>query len=213
MAKVYYDELTAAMASDIFDRLEADKRESQAVKEVLSTFISSSQTVLTGQQYNSYRSQLATFNNALDQRMNLDEALSTNIRSALQLLIDYMDGDLYLDSSKLEEYMYYRELCVNSIDKLNYMLNEMYEVRYTDSAGRVQVTSTPVYDSNEVRQQITQAEEALTELDRVIVKVQGLDAVYAQAESILNSAFQGITPFGNAVTSIKPDGLFSYRVV
>ena len=212
MAKVYYDELTAAMNSDIFDRLSADQQESRSLKDVISDFITGS-SVLTGEQYDTYRSQLDTFNKTLDQRISLDENLSSSIKEALQLLISYMDGDLYLDSSKLNEYVYYRDICINSINKLYSMLNETYEVRYTGSDGKTYVSQAPVYDSAEVKNQIAEAEKTLAELDRIITKVQGLDAVYAQAESILNSAFSGIAPFGSAVSSIKPDGLFSYRVV
>jgi len=213
MAKVYYDELNAAMNSDIFDRLATDQQETQSLKEVISNFIQYSTASLTGEVYDKYRTQLQTFNQVLDQRISLDENMSSSIKEALQLLINYMDGDLYLDTSKLNDYTYNRDICINSINKLYSMLNEMYEIRYVGSDGRTHVSYSPVYDSNEVKAQIAKAEETLKELDRIITKVQGLDAVYAQAEAILNSAFAGISPFGSAVTGIKPDGLFSYRVV
>lgn len=213
MARIYYDELNAAMNSGIFDRLATDQEETRNLKEAINSFIAGSTVLLKGDIYDGYRTQLSTFNQALDQRIAIDGNMSTSIKEALQLLLDYLDGDLYLDTSKLEEYAYYRDICITSINKLYSMLNEQYEVRYTGSDGRTHVSYSPVYDSNKVKEQIAQAEEVLTELDRIIKKVQGLDAVYAQAESILNSAFSEISPFGSAVTAIKPDGIYSYKIV
>jgi len=194
MAKIYLEELQAAMSSDIFSRLETDKQEATAVKEKISSFVSTSKETLTGKIYDGYRTQFDTFCTTMDQRIALADNLSSSIKSALQLLIDYMEGDLYLDTARLNEYYNSRTICEKSIERLKQMLNNT------------------AYDANEVRKQISLAEETLAEIKRIIVKLEGLDAVYGQAESILNSAFSGISPFGSSVTAIKPSGIYSYRL-
>ena len=118
---------------------------------------------------------------------------------------------MYLDTAKLGEYTNSRDACAKSIERLNKMLNETKTVTYKGSDGKTYSKTENVYDSNEVRAQIAKAQEVLTELDRIIKKIQGLDAVYAQAESILNSAFSQIPSFGSVVTAIKPNGIYSYH--
>lgn len=213
MAKIYKDEISAALSSDIFDRLDADKQESTNLKGIVNGFISSSKANLTGDQYDTYRAQYELFNQALEQRIALADNLSSSIRQALQLLLDYLGEDLFLDTSKLDEYIFNRNKCQKSLDRLKVMLNETIETTYTGSDGRTYTRSEKKYNSAEIQAQITLAEATLAELERIIKKVQGLDAVYAQAEGILNSAFSGISPFGSSVSAIKPDGIFSYQII
>lgn len=212
MAKIYYDEISAALSSDIFDRLDADKQESTTLKGIVTNFISSSKASLTGDQYDNFRTQFGTIMNALEQRIALAEKLSSCIREALELLLNYLDGDLFLDTSKLDEYIYNRNKCQRSLDRLKVMLNETIETTYTVN-GQTYTRVEKKYNSAEIQAQITLAEATLAELERIIKKVQGLDAVYAQAEGILNSAFSGISPFGSSVSAIKPDGIFSYQIM
>ena len=67
------------------------------------------------------------------------------------------------------------------------------------------------YDSATIRAQITEAENTLGELDRLIKKIEGLDEVYAKAEGILKEAFADIEPFKSAVAAIKPSGIYKYQ--
>ena len=179
---------------------------------IVTNFISSSKASLTGDQYDNFRTQFGTIMNALEQRIALAEKLSSCIREALELLLNYLDGDLFLDTSKLDEYIYNRNKCQRSLDRLKVMLNETIETTYTVN-GQTYTRVEKKYNSAEIQAQITLAEATLAELERIIKKVQGLDAVYAQAEGILNSAFSGISPFGSSVSAIKPDGIFSYQIM
>ena len=195
MAKLYLEELQAAMSSDIFSRLETDKQEATAVKDKITSFVSSSKETLTGKIYDGYRTQFDTFCTTMNQRISLADKLSTSIKEALQLLIDYMEGDLYLDTSRLNEYYNSKSACESSIERLKQMLN-----------------SPNVSNASDISNQIALAEQTLAEINRIIKKLEGLDAVYGQAESILNSAFSEISPFGSSVSSIKPNGIYSYHL-
>ena len=196
MARIYADELKATLSSNIFDLFSSEISESQRESEMITTFNEKSKMILTGNQYDHFRTQLVSFNDAMTKRGVLADKMGTSIKQAIQLLLDYMEGYAYLDTSKLDEYNRQKVNCINSINYLNTLLQQ-----------------TNRNDYSVIQENISLATSTMTELDKIIKKVEGLDAVYAQAEQILASAFSGIDPFKTAVSSIKPDGTYSYRLV
>lgn len=213
MAKVYLDEINAALSSDVFSSFSNDSSESKTLSSAIENFIDGSRATLVGSNWDQYRSKLVQYNAALLSRINYAAKLGEAIQEALQLLKDYLGDDAMLDSSKLDEYKRQRQICSNSIDSLNAMLNETVTVKNVDSSGNVTYSQVAAYDASEIRAQISLATETLKELDRLIEKIEGLDAVYSQAESILQDAFSCINTFGDSVGAIVPDSLFEYKHV
>ena len=213
MAKVYLDEINAFLESSTLDTLTKDSEESGSSSNALESFVNGSSKELNGKQWETYRGSFASFNAALQARTALAQKLGEAISKALKLLQEYLGTDQMLDSSKLDEYKRQRQTCLNSIDKLNQMLTATKQVEVAGENGTKKLVSVAMYDVSEVRAQITQANETLTELDRLIEKIEGLDEVYKQAEAILQEAFTGIDVFKNQVSGITPDRKVSYKRV
>ena len=211
MSKVYLDELNAALSFSTFSTLEQDSRDATSVGNSIKSFVDGSSTVLTGEQWDKVRSKLGVYDQALAARVEVAMHLSDAIKKALTLLKDYMSPYKCLDSSKLEEYKQERALCYQSKQNLEQMLTETVTVSYKKSDGSIGYTTKLAYDSSYIKSQIFLAEQTLKELDKLIAKVEGLDAVYAEAEGILKSAFDEISTFKNKVTAITPSGKYSYQ--
>lgn len=211
MPKVYLDEINAALSSNTFSVLDSDANDASTLQSALIEFTDYSSGDLSGSQWDKYRSKMSQFGEAMKERAALAAKLGAAIKEALELLRDYMGEDLMLDSSKLEEYKYQRQICENSIQTLNVMMNEKVEEQYLDANGNEATRYVPVYNSNEVRSQLSLANDTLRELDRLIAKIEGLDAVYQQAEAILSSAFSDLDGFKSRIADIVPDGKFQYH--
>ena len=207
MAKIYSDELKATLSSGTLDMFEKEESESKTLNDAINNFVTSNKDKLSGEQYDKFRSQFEKFSESLGKRMALAASLGAAIKEAIQLLVDYIGEDTCLDSSKLDEYKQERQTCANSIDTLKGMLSATQQVEQNG----VMVTVSK-YDSSEINQKIALAEQTLTELDRIIAKVEGLDAVYAKAEAILSGVFSQIDGFKSTVASITPSGLYSYSI-
>lgn len=210
MAKIYLDEIDAFLSSGTIDTLTIDSKESTNINEAIDSFVTGSNGKLIGNHWDTYRTKFDSFSKALQTRIAVANKLGAAISEALQLLKDYLGEDQMLDSSQLDEYKKQRQTCQNSIDNLNSMLTQTTQVQYTDASGQVQTRTEPLYDANEIRSQIAVAQETLTELDRLITKIEGLDAVYNQAEGILKAAFGDIQTFQSEVEAIMPDPTYKY---
>ncbi len=211
MPKVYLDEVEAVLGSGTCSSLETDSTESKSIDDSLTSYINTSQSTLKGEQWDKSRAKMQTFSEALKARMELASKLGNAIKQALQLLKDYLGEDAMLDTEQLPEYQQKRQECQACIEKLTAMLTETRTVTHTDAEGKTYTTQELVYDTATVQSQINLANETLKELDRIIQKIEGLEAVYNQALSILEEAFSGIAPFQNQVTSITPSGIFTYK--
>lgn len=211
MPKVYLDEINAVLASNTFSVLDQDANDAETLQSAIVEFAEYSSGDLMGSQWDKYRSKMNQFKDVMKERALLAAKLSSAIKEALELLRDYLGDDLMLDSSRLDEYKHQRQVCENSIQSLNIMLNEKVEEQYTDANGNIARRYVPVYNSNEVRSQIHLAQDTLLELDRLITKIEGLDPVYQRAEAILYSAFSELDGFKSHVLEIVPDGIFQYR--
>ena len=211
MPKIYLDEIEAVLGSGINSSLTTDSTESKSLNDTLTSYINTSQSTLKGEQWDKSRAKMQTFNEALNTRIALAQKLGEAIQKALTLLKDYLGEDAMLDTEQLPEYQQKRQECQASIEKLTAMLSETRTVTHTGADGKTYTTTEPVYDRATVQAQIDLANEILRELDRIIAKIEGLEAVYNQALAILEEAFAGIQPFQNQVTSITPSGIFTYK--
>ncbi len=211
MPKIYLDEIDAVLGSGTCSSLSTDSQESKTTKDALTSYISDSKSTLKGEQWDKSRAKMEAFSEALQTRIALAESLMEAIKKALTLLKDYLGEDSMLDTEQLPEYQKQREICVSSIEKLNAMLTETRQVPHTDAEGKTYYTTESVYDSATIQAQIDQAKQVLTELDRIIKKIEGLEAVYNEAMAILEEAFAGVQPFSGQVTAITPSGIFTYK--
>ena len=211
MPKIYLDEIDAVLSSTTCSSLSTDSQEGKNLNESLDSYINSSQTTLKGAQWDKSRGKMQVFNEALKMRMELANKLAEAIKRALTILKDYLGEDAMLDTSQLPDYQNQRQACQESINKLNAMLTETTTVTYKDSDGVTKTKEEPAYDRASIQAQINIAQETLTELDRIIKKIEGLEEVYNQALEILQDAFAGISSFQTAVGAITPSGIYQYK--
>lgn len=210
MSKVYLDELNAALSSSTFSTLEADANDSNSVGSSIKSFVDGSSTALTGEQWDKVRSKLGVYDSALAKRVSVANNLSSAIKEALTMLKNYMLPYKYLDTSKLDEYETAKKQAETAKENLTNMLKETVTVSYKQN-GVTKYTTKPKYDPTVINQQLQLAEKAITELDKIITKIKGLDAVYSKAESLLSTAFQEVTEFQRTASAITPSGKFSYQ--
>ncbi len=211
MTKVYLDELNAALSFSTFSTLEQDSKDATSTGNSIKSFVEGSSAILTGEQWDKVRSKLGVYDQALASRVEVALHLSDAIKKALTILKNYMSPYKCLDTSKLEEYKNERKICFDSKQNLEQMLTETVTVSYKKSDGSTGYTTKLAYDSSYIKSQIFLAEQTLAELDKLIEKVEGLPAKYAEAENILKAAFDEISTFKNKVTAITPSGKYSYQ--
>ena len=211
MTKLYLDELDAALGGSTCSTLNQDSTDSKSVNEAINAFCENTSGKLSGEAWDKVRGKLSQYQTALGTRAELANKLSAAIEKALKLLKDYMGSDQMLDTSKLEEYKAAREECKESIATLNSMLTEMVEKKVKNADGTYSTSYVHAYDTSAVQAQISLAEDTLKELDRIIEKIEGLDAVYKEAESIMEEAYQEVLEFQKSISTITPSGKYVYQ--
>ena len=200
MTKLYLDELDAALSGSTLSTLNQDSKDSKSVNDAINAFCENTGGKLSGEQWDKVRGKLGQYQEALNVRIGLASNLAEAIEKALKMLKDYMGDDQMLDTSKLEEYKTERQKCVDSIATLNSMLNEMVEKKVQNAD-----------DTSAIKAQISVAEDTLKELDRIIEKIEGLDAIYKEAEAIMEEAYQQVVAFSSNVEAITPSGKYVYQ--
>lgn len=205
MAKIYLDEINAALGFSTFDTLEKDTSDSSRLDKALDSYVSDSgtKTKLAGDAWDQTRTKMGTYKDALATRASVAGTLSTAIKEALNLLKDYLGTDEMLDTEKLPEMKEQKKACEDAISNLEAMLKE---TKVNDEGKTVHV-----YNTDEVNAQLTLAKETLKEIDRLIEKIEGLDEVYNKAVAILDAAYESVLAFGKQVGAIKPSGKFEYK--
>ena len=119
-----------------------------------------------------------------------------------------------LDYSKLEEIKLTRRQCSNTIDNIKRIMYATTTVEvFNEETQENELQTVNLYNSNEIAQfnaRISELEEDIIELDKLIGKLEGLEAVYNQAQQILDDAFGEISEFNNKVGSIVPTAKVVY---
>jgi len=190
MAKLYLDEIEAALSFSGLENLKTDIDDSKKLSTSLSEFISTSSSKLTGEQWEAVRGKVTEYNNVSEARNSAATSLYDAIKEGLTLLKNYLGEDQMLDSSQLNECISKKKQCENTISSLKAKLS----------------TET---NTSSIRSQINSAEETLKELNRLIKKLEGLDEVYQQALSIFENGLQGVTNL-QSKSNIKHSGKFVY---
>ena len=203
MAKIYLDEINSALGFSTFDTLDQDAKDSGNTDKAIDSYIADSSSKLTGELWDKTRTKMGAYKSALSERASVAGTLATAIKEALQLLKDYLGEDEMLDTEKLPEMKEQRQACTEAISNLEGMLRE---TKVNDEGETV-----PVYNADEVNAQLALAKETLKEIDRLIEKIEGLDAVYEQAIGILDTAYQAVLAFGKTVSGITPSGKYVYK--
>ncbi len=211
MTKLYLDELDAALGGTTCSTLTQDSTDSKSVDDIIKSFCEKSDGKLSGEQWNKVRGKLTQYQAALGARAEVANKLSEAIQKALKLLKDYMGSDNMLDTSKLDDYKAERQRCKECIASLNSMLNETVAKKVQNADGSYSTTYVSAYDSSVINAQIAAAEDTLKELDRIIEKIEGLDAVYKEAEGMMEEAYQEVLKFKSSISTITPSGKYVYK--
>ncbi len=213
MAKIYSDELEAAMSFTTFDTLNQDSTDATSTGDKLVDFIEQSGAELSGEQWEAVRAKMTEFQTALASRATVANHLGEAIQEALKMLKDYMAPYEMLDSSRLDEYKAARDEYEDAIETLTGMMGEMRLVSYPDPKNEGQYIEgwEHVYDVNTIQAQIDATKAIIEELDKVIAKVEGLDEVYEEAEAMLEEAYQEVLQFQQQVSSITPSSKYVYQ--
>ena len=207
MAKVYLDEITAALSFSTFDTLSSDITDATSVDKAITSFTDNSSTILIGDVWDEARGKLGQFQTALIQRMNAASILGDAIKQALTLLNDYMEGYEYMDYTELPQLEATFAQLEASIANLESQIIT-YE-RVTTDKGNNSSNTVEVFHQD-IQDQVNSLKKEKEKLEQYITKVKGFEAVYNQAIAILDGAMAEISKFASIVDSITPSQKYYY---
>jgi hypothetical protein len=210
---IYADELSAAKNSSVFSNLKIDAGESASIQSIISDFQTLAHGRLVGSMWDNAFAKLNEFSAALLKRIEVANNMSEAIQEAIRILNDYIGDYPYLDCSQLEAIKASKKQCENQISMIKQVMYSKTTQKYIDSNGEEKTRQVNVYSDSEIAQfslAITKLEENIRELQLLIEKLEGLEAVYAQAQAVLDSAFAGVDGFGSNVSNIVPNNKVVY---
>jgi hypothetical protein len=210
MTKVCMEDLDNGMADSTFKNLKNDNSESTKLKDSISEFTSDKER-LKGEQWDTVKKKINEFQPLLEERGKVADKLIEAIKSAIGVLKEYLGDDQMLDTSQLEDYKEEKRKVEQTISDLKAKLLETVTEEVDDGAGGTETITKPKYNADDINKQIAAAEETLKELDRIIKKIEGLDAVYEKAMGIIEEAAAEIAKFQTNVEQVKPSGKFVYK--
>ena len=210
MTKVCMEDLDNGMADSTFKNLKNDNAESTKLKDSISEFTSDKER-LKGEQWDTVKKKINEFQPLLEERGKVADKLIEAIKSAIGVLKEYLGDDQMLDTSQLEDYKEEKRKVEQTISDLKAKLLETVTEEVDDGAGGTETITKPKYNADDINKQIAAAEETLKELDRIIKKIEGLDAVYEKAMGIIEEAAAEIAKFQTNVEQVKPSGKFVYK--
>ena len=210
MTKVCMEDLDNGMADSTFKNLKNDNTESTKLKDSISEFTSDKER-LKGEQWDTVKKKINEFQPLLEERGKVADKLMESIKSAIGVLKEYLGDDQMLDTSQLEDYKEEKRKVEQTISDLKAKLLETVTEEVDDGAGGTETITKPKYNADDINKQIAAAEETLKELDRIIKKIEGLDAVYEKAMGIIEEAAAEIAKFQTNVEQVKPSGKFVYK--
>ena len=210
MTKVCMEDLDNGMADSTFKNLKNDNAESTKLKDSISEFTSDKER-LKGEQWDTVKKKINEFQPLLEERGKVADKLIEAIKSAIGVLKEYLGEDQMLDTSQLEDYKEEKRKVEQTISDLKAKLLETVTEEVDDGAGGTETITKPKYNADDINKQIAAAEETLKELDRIIKKIEGLDAVYEKAMGIIEEEAAEVAKFQTDVEQVKPSGKFVYK--
>ncbi len=191
MAKLYLDELEAALSFQGLKNLTTDVADADKMISTLDGFISGSTEYLSGDPWNGVRTKVESYKKAMESRKKIAGELHSSIEEGLKMLISYMGEYQMLDSSQLNDCITKRNECESTISSLRSKLSTA-----TNTAS--------------IRNQISAAESILEDLNKIIEKLEGLDGVYNKAMGIFESGNAGVSAFSSEA-KIQSSGKYVYN--
>lgn len=212
---VHVDGLNTIKNSDTLKIISGDVERRKNVSSHLSNFMNDTVT-LQGEQWNKERAKIGQYQQAFNKRGEVASKMIELINKAIQILLDYLGDDIYLDPSELEELKAMVLKCENNISSLEDTINATKQETYTNSEGKLVTTTVSVYSASqkaEFRRQIQELREIIKECKRLISKIEGLPAIYQQALAILAEIEPDLKGLNDMVTSIVPSQKVIYSPV
>lgn len=102
MSLLLQSDLSSANSSKAISLLTSDMEDSKKLSDSIEDFINSSTEVLKGASFDTVRSHMQKYVDALSKRVKTAESLINAIKAANDSMTSYMDGEPKLDSSELE---------------------------------------------------------------------------------------------------------------
>ena len=211
--KVYADELKAVKNSNWFSNLVIDSKESSSIDQIITDFQSLAKGRLVGDGWDNANAKLTEFQSALLKRIEIANSLSDAIIAAVQLLTHYMEDYPQLDLSQLDEIKATKQQCEDQIALIKQVMYSTKTEYYKDADGVDKTRTVRVYSDAEIASfsaSIAKLEANIEEIKKLITKLEGLEAVYNEAQGILDEAFASINAFGSSISNIVPNNKVVY---
>lgn len=204
---IHADGLNDILSSECLSRVTNDSFNNFDVRTNLENFISND-SVLQGEQWSAVREKLNQYSIAFDMRSQAASNLSSAINDAVNMMLDYLGDDLYIDPSKLDELKLTKSQCEQQIAELEAQMSAMTYKPIKDENGKIRYIKDYLYSAGQ-RAAAAAAiaslrNETIVELNRLITKIEGLKDIYIKAEEMISSASTGIDKFSQYVNSIVP---------
>ena len=201
------DEINGVLSSGVFTTLQNDSKESVATIGTINGFIDSSNNVLVGEMWDMERQKLQRYNELLTQRANVEMQLQTALTEALQLIKDYMGDDADLDSAKLPELKNTVKQIERQIANIQAMMRETKTVDTYDDEGKWTGSyEVPALANAALQQQINELQPVLDEANRLVEKIEGLQAIMDRSQAIIDQAYSQLQQYEKAVDNVENTG-------
>ena len=193
---IYKADLNDANSLDALQNLENECGQTKSLITAIEDFISSSSTRLHGTSWDSVRSKLSLYLNALNLRYSIASSLAGDITKANNSLLSYMGMYGELDTQYLGE-----------LDRLRAQYkNNLYNARAKYQSMMNQTADNPTVkeDTSSILGEINKYSSLIKELDDKIDKIEGLEMADISAYSTLVSAITNLASYQSQVSAIIP---------
>ncbi len=214
---IYMEELTAISGHSSVTNLKTDISETTDMLEIIDNFVADSEGHLQGDAWNEVQAKMSEFSTAFNARMTLADHLSTAIDQAIQLLTSYLEDYPYLDMGEYIKIDTAYKQCEQDIANIRAALaaKTKVETEEKDSEGNPKLVEVYVISDSQARadlnSRITEIEEAMVDIKKLLDKLDGLQEVYEEAKGILDAAFAEVSEFGISVSNIIPSEKVQYQ--
>lgn len=190
MTLLLKSDLSSANSSKAISTLRTDMDDTQKMISAIEDFISSSDSVLVGASFDTIRSHMQKYVDALNKRVKVDESLVNALIKANTTMINYMDGESKLDTSEREAYQSeaesYRSKASGYLDRINSYNSE------TETVSR-----------NDLFTMYYEAVGEAKKREKIVKLLDELDATDSATYSSLNSTIDEVSSFSTEVGSIS----------